>query len=366
MSIIKASVPIKFSTKLRLLYKIVSIPLGVCFFILSLDLLSSSFGLIGTPILAELISATSNPFVGLFIGLLSTAILQSSSTVTATLVAIVASGVLTLNHALPIVIGANVGTTVTSTFVSLSYITRRFEFRKAVATATMHDFFNILVALILFPLEYFTGAISHTASVLAGLANVGPGQVVAPVMPERLVSSFLQSPALAIMIGIFGIFFSIKILSSQIKALLIGESQKNVENLLFGSPNRSLFAGILFTGAIQSSSVSTSLVLPMVATGKVSLERAYPFIIGANLGTTITAIVAAFFRSDAALGIALAHFLFNFTGFALFYLLPPMRRVPIAMANALGRVVLRYRIGGFIYILLTFFVLPFLLIYFSQ
>ncbi len=113
--------------------------------------------------------ATSNPFTGLFIGLLITAMLQSSSTTTSLVVALVASGSITLQSAVPIIMGANIGTTITSTIVSLGFISKKKEFRRAVAAGTYHDFFNILTAAILFPLEYYYGFLSSISVWIADL-----------------------------------------------------------------------------------------------------------------------------------------------------------------------------------------------------
>ena len=111
--------------------------------------------------------ATSNPFTGLFIGLLVTAIIQSSSATTAMTVALVATGSITLEGAVPIIMGVNVGTTITSTVVSLAFIARKKEFRRAVAGGTYHSFFNILTVVVLFPLEYYYGFLSRTSQYLA-------------------------------------------------------------------------------------------------------------------------------------------------------------------------------------------------------
>jgi solute carrier family 34 (sodium-dependent phosphate cotransporter) len=118
--------------------------------------------------LSEVIGlATINPFNGLFIGLLVTAVLQSSSTTTSMLVAFVASGAMTVQSAVPIIMGANIGTTITSTLVSLGFINKKKEFKRAVAAGTYHDFFNILTAAILFPLEYYYQFLSRLCSAVA-------------------------------------------------------------------------------------------------------------------------------------------------------------------------------------------------------
>ena len=81
---------------------------------------------------------TSNPLVGLFTGILATTLAQSSSTITSIAVGLVASRALTIEGAIPVVMGANIGTSVTNTLVSMGHITRKEEFRRALAGATVH------------------------------------------------------------------------------------------------------------------------------------------------------------------------------------------------------------------------------------
>ena len=96
--------------------------LALLLFIFAIDLLTVAMGKLNNEVGLEILQITSNPFISLFIGLLVTALIQSSSTVTASVVAIVASGNLTLQQAVPLVLGANIGTTLTSTLVSFSFI----------------------------------------------------------------------------------------------------------------------------------------------------------------------------------------------------------------------------------------------------
>ena len=131
--------------------------------------MTSSLQHLGRNVAETILLATSNPFTGLFIGLLITAMLQSSSTTTSLVVALVASGSITLQSAVPIIMGANIGTTITSTIVSLGFISKKKEFQRAVAAGTYHDFFNILTAIILFPLEYYYGFLSSISIWIADL-----------------------------------------------------------------------------------------------------------------------------------------------------------------------------------------------------
>ena len=142
---------------------------SVLMFIFSIQLMGLAFTTLGHQTAQSIIEVTSNPFIGLFIGLLITALLQSSSTTTSLVVAAVASNSIPLQHAVPIVMGANVGTTITSTIVSLGYITNTNEFRKAISAGTVHDIFNILVVLILFPLEVNYQLLTKISTSISGL-----------------------------------------------------------------------------------------------------------------------------------------------------------------------------------------------------
>ena len=100
----------------------------------------------------ELFAFATNPLVGLMIGLVATALIQSSSTVTSIIVGMVAGG-LPIPIAIPLIMGANIGTSLTSTIVSLGHIRSGEEFRRAFSAATVHDAFNITAVAILLPLE---------------------------------------------------------------------------------------------------------------------------------------------------------------------------------------------------------------------
>lgn len=360
--------------KSRIIYHILTILFILFIFLLSIDLLSTGFTRLGKDAAKDIISLTSNPFVSLFIGLLITAIIQSSSTSTSMIVAVTASGSIGLKNAIPMIMGANVGTTLTSTIVSLAFITRKKEFRKALAAGSSHDFFNILITCILFPLEYYYGFLSWLTNWITQLvapalaADVTNGmQYEFPLTSSitQFLASIIQQPLILIVLAMGLLFATIKILSQQIYKLLRGEfSDKLREHL--NQPFTSFTWGTMLTAAVQSSSITTSLMVPVVATGKISLRKAFPFIMGANIGTTFTALLAALFKSEAAISIAIAHLLFNLIGVLLFLPFNRLRNIPTYLARELGKLTMKYRLIGFIYIILMFFLIPFLLIYFNK
>lgn len=339
--------------------------------------MTSSLQHIGRDVTETILLATSNPFTGLFIGLLITAMLQSSSTTTSMVVALVASGSITLQSAIPIIMGANIGTTITSTIVSLGFISKKKEFRRAVAAGTYHDFFNILTTAVLFPLEYYYGFLSSLSEWIAGFVatpNLAPTENTVshvwvgftPII-DFLVNRIPNGFFLALLsLGL--LFSSILIFRRLISNLLKAKSPEVFSRFFFKNQLKSFGWGLLTTAAIRSSTITTSVVVPIVAKKIATLKEASPFIMGANIGTTITAFIAAALNSNtsSAISIAIAHFLFNFIGVLLFFPIPVLRKLPMELAEGLGKITLKYRLAGFVYILLTFFFVPFSLIYLHQ
>src|SRR5690606_2847371 len=130
----------------------------------------------------ELFRSVTNPLGGLFVGILATVLVQSSSVSTATIVGLVGAGLLTVEAATPVVMGANIGTTVPNTHASLVPLRRRHEFRPAFASATVHDYFNFLAVAVLLPLELTTKVLSRSAEAISrSLLGAGGGTFNSPV-----------------------------------------------------------------------------------------------------------------------------------------------------------------------------------------
>jgi sodium-dependent phosphate cotransporter len=348
-------------------------------FLLALDLMISSLQHLGASAAETIIMATSNPFTGLFIGLLVTAIIQSSSATTSMVVALVASGSISLEGAIPIIMGANVGTTITSTIVSLGFITKKKEFRRAVAAGTYHDFFNILTVLIIFPLEYYYGFLSGVSEHIASTffhQPIGPTTRISflggglGAIVNKLVQ--LIDNGFVLIILSFVLLFGSILFFRRVLSGILGLETRNanvdsgVQKFFFQSPLKSFGWGMALTAAIRSSTITTSLVVPLVAKKVIRLNQAVPFILGANIGTTITAFIAAMSNSNIAISIAIAHFLFNFIGVLIFAFVPYVKTIPVNLAKGLGKLTISYRLAGFVYILLTFFFIPFSLIYLNR
>lgn len=343
--------------------------LTLAFFLFSIKLMVTSLGGFAASFQENILSSSLDPFIGLFIGLLVTAIIQSSSTTSTMVVAMVATGNLTIQEAIPIIMGANIGTTLTSTIVSLGFISDKKAFRKAVSAGVIHDFYNIILVLILFPLEFYYGVLSGVSIKLQQLIFGSQATTTEEGWKWFLdlgitdgIAGLIQNNVALMIVSFVLLFTSIKMLTGFIQKTVIGDSKNKLRKYVFQKPAKSFGWGILITSAIQSSSVSTSLLVPLVATRKIRLKNAFPFIIGANLGTTLTALIAASFSSETAMSIAIAHLLFNMSGAVLFMLSTGLRSAFVTLISKFSLILTRKRLVGLAYVIITFFLLPFLLI----
>ena len=334
------------------------------FFLLAIQLIGSSFMLFGTSFAENLISFTTNPFVGLFIGILATSLVQSSSVTTSIVVGLAASGALTIGNAIPIIMGANIGTSVTNTIVSLGHIARKQELRKAFEAATVHDFFNFIVVLVIFPLELIFHFIEDSAVYLTqfllgssmGITFSSPLNYIIKPAASTIQDLLFSNPIAMLVLSAVMLFFSLTYIVKIMKPLAESEFKHLLNEHIFSRPLRSFSLGLIMTAFVQSSSVTTSLVVPLAGVGILTLDKIFPYIMGANIGTTITALLAALVTgSPIALTVALAHFIFNAFGSMLIY---PIRKLPMALSVWFAQLSFRSRLYPFAYVTFTFYIMP--------
>nr|XP_019934354.1 PREDICTED: sodium-dependent phosphate transport protein 2A-like [Paralichthys olivaceus] len=413
-------------------------------FVCSLDTLSSAFQLAGGKVAGDIFqdnAVLSNPVAGLVVGILVTVLVQSSSTSTSIIVSLVASGLLEVRSAVPVIMGSNIGTSVTNTIVAMMQAAERTEFQRAFAGATIHDCFNWLSVLVLLPLEAVSGFMFRLSHQLVTSFQLRPGEdapellkvITEPVTrliiqldncvitgiamgnkdmrnrslvkewcqtdlvtttdnvstescghsPELSQPSvkcrhlFVSTPLSDLTVGLILLAASLVVLCScllllvkLLNSLLKGHVAKVIHKVIntdlpypFGwlAGYVAMCVGAAVTFVVQSSSVFTSAMTPLIGIGVISLERAYPLTLGSNIGTTATALLAALAsprnKLAAALQIALCHLFFNVFGILLWYPLPFMR-LPIRMARILGNRTAKYRWFAVLYLLLCFLLLP--------
>ncbi len=361
----------KFAVLLLLLYA----------FLVSISLLSASFKVFGEGFANKLIQTTSNPFVGLFIGILATSIIQSSSTTTSMIVGFVASGALTVEGAIPMVMGANIGTTVTNTLVSLGHITRKEEFKRAFSCSCVHDIFNVFIVLLLFPLEMATGYLRRTAGFLAeAFGQYGGINIMNPLKTViNPVVSFLQHtltdifglasvPTGVIMLitALILLFSALFVMLKIMKSTVAKRAEIVFDKFLGRGGLTGILMGLTFTAIVGSSSVTTCILVPIVASGITTVEMIFPITMGANLGTTVTSMLAALTGNIAGITIAFAHLVFNLTGVVVVYNVGVIKRGIIQLSEKIAVVCAERRMLAFAYVLGIFYIIPILFIFVTE
>jgi len=349
-------------------------------FLLSIDLMGVGFKLFGKKFAEGLIANCSSPVIGLFIGVFATSLIQSSSTTTSLTVGFVGGGVLPLEFAIPIVMGANIGTTITNILVSFGFVTRKEDFRRAFAGATVHDFFNLCAVALFFPLELKFHFIQRMAERLTVVFDTAGGvkfssplkAIIVPVadavkhfLTGTLELSPVASGVIILLASVAVLIGSLVFLVKTLRTLIVKKAEHFINKYLFRNDFTALLLGVCLTTVAQSSSVTTSLIVPLVGAGVVTLYRCYPYTLGANVGTTCTALLASLATVEAGEGgsrgvtLAFAHLLFNLMGIAVFY---PLRRIPISMARWLAALAAESKRWAVVFTLATFFGIPLLMI----
>jgi len=470
-------------------WKITTVVAGILFalgllyiFICSLDILTSAFQLLAGRVASETFTNSvilNNPIACLMLGVLVTVLLQSSSTSTSIVVTLVGSGILTVEQGIYVVMGANIGTSVTNTIVSLTQSVEVDVFRRSFAGATVHDMFNWLTVLILLPLEVVSGYLEALTGAI--VKNIKPSdtytdepqflKVITDPLTKRIVKvdkgvltavaeetdkakypicqyyceqeytefetafetgvnetyvdivkempwtiditvvndttnsslSWLdinnQSEvcthlftgcggkdgvdgepcnlsdeavggilfACSLTVLLSSVIIMVKVLNSILKGPMAHAIRKGVNSNLPGKAAFltgyiAMLVGAGLTMLVQSSSVFTSTLTPLVGMGLISVERMFPLTLGANIGTCLTGILAAL-ASDPTqiqntMQVALAHLFFNITGIVIYYPIPFMRRIPLTAAYFMGNETAKYRWFAVMYIILVFLLIP--------
>jgi len=390
-----------------------------------------SFNVLGC-VAGALFGDDTNPIAGLMVGILATVLMQSSSTTTSIIVALVGAGAVSVNQGIYMVMGANIGTSVTNTIVAMGQMGDGDQLERAFAGATVHDMFNFMTVAILLPVEVITHYLAALTGAIVRGVNTSKGdkwegpikKLVGPIVGKVIIANkaliasiaenstaygcgvgqgfypiecedmgnptydsceqvgligcdkssnecpaFFQTSAtaaddktsggVAFILGLVILFICLFALVSVLQKMLMGMSTRVIYKATDVNGYIAMVIGAGITVVVQSSSITTSTLTPLVGMGLLRLEQMYPLTLGANIGTTVTALMAAMVSDGTdALQVALAHLFFNITGIIIWYPIPFMRRVPINAARRLGKATRLWRGFPFIYIAVMFFLIP--------
>ena len=261
------------------IFSVLSLVGGLALFLFGMDVMGSALERrAGGKLQALLGKLTSNKIAGLLTGLGVTAVIQSSSATTVMVVGFVNSGLMTLKQAINVIMGANIGTTVTAWILSLGGISGD----------------NIIVQLL------------KPMSFTPILALIG-------IIFFMFLKDSKKKDTGAILLGFAVLMFGMDAMSNAVSGLAEVEGFKNLF-LMFKNPILGVLAGAILTAIIQSSSASVGILQALATTGLVSYGAAIPIIMGQNIGTCITAILSSFGTNRNAKRAALVHLSFNVIG----------------------------------------------------
>ncbi|GAA1705960.1 Na/Pi symporter [Propioniferax innocua] len=368
----------------------VGVLVGVYILITAVQVISGGFKTATGDQAEQLFTFASNPLIALMIGLLATALTQSSSTTTSIVVGLTAGG-MPMEVAIPMLMGANLGTTMTNTLVSLGMAQDKSVFRRAFAAATVHDFFNLMAVFILLPLELMFGVLDRVSGWLAGATSGSDGGIVAAIfgglgtavkaatsplsdLIETIVSAVglpdVVTGIILIVAGVALILSVINTIGKLLKGLMVGKAKQVLHAAIGRGPVTGIFSGMIMTIMVQSSSTTTSLAVPLAGSGAFTLRQIYPFTVGANIGTTITALIAAFgfsgIEGTLAMQAAFVHLMFNVLATVIIFGLPFLRVVPPRCAEFLAKHSAERKLWAAVWTLGVFVALPLLLILVPQ
>tara|TARA_A100001037_G_C15132593_1_gene629422 strand:+ start:232 stop:1359 length:1128 start_codon:yes stop_codon:yes gene_type:complete len=345
-------------------------------FLVGVSSLESGIKVMGADTQESLFSSVSNPVAGLFIGILGTVLVQSSSASTSVIVGLVGTGALGVGDAVPMVMGANIGTTVTNTLVALAHMRQSEEFKRAFAAATVHDFFNLMAVGVLLPVELATGVLSTLAeNISSRLVGSAGSEWKSPIkkwvkepvgwlkdLGDAIGAAGNVLGTFLVIVGLVIILLSLAYITKNMRQLVADRIEASLNRVLgTGAGMVAMVLGLLITISVQSSSITTSIMIPLAAAGVVTLRNIYPVTLGANVGTTITALLAALAASrPEALTVGIVHTLFNLGGIALLYPIPAVRDLPVRAAENLARIAVSRRVIAIAYVVTAFIVIPLL------
>lgn len=190
--------------------------------------------------------------------------------------------------------------------------------------------------------------------------------VVGPV--ASWLAEFLnKNPVLIVIMALVLLFIALRYIVVVLKSVFINKAENFFDKVIFKSTFTALAFGLILTVLVQSSSITTSLIVPIVGSGILTLYQVFPYTIGANIGTTITAILASLVTGKTeALIVAFAHFMFNVIGAILILSIPFLRNIPLWGAKKFSGLVYNNRYISILFLLIFFFIIPLLVIFLSR
>jgi len=377
---------------------VLSLALSIFFFIASLEGVKNGFKLIFAEWqvnILNMVTSDTAAITGLALGMLSTALVQSSSAVVATTMVsmsgMVAGGLplsAAIKFGVPMILGANIGTTVTNTIVAFG-IERGMtieEFKETIPGVIVDDVYEALTITIFFALELSFGFISNMVLILGDFyTNVLQLEDFFAKFENSIIDIIIEEPIIVpmknVLVRIIGpraggiilfifwfivIILSMNMITKGLEKVIELQWEERVK-AAFDNPIRGFFTGFTVTFLVGSSSIGSSLVIPFLATKVVDLKKAYPYLVGCNLATTVDLSQIYGYMAGGVTGMVLgsAHVMLNLMALTL-WLISPLRFVPVMVSEWLGAKITQNKNVAFallMWVVVVFFIVPIIIIY---
>jgi len=196
---------------------------------------------------------------------------------------------------------------------------------------------------------------------IGGLKFLSPVKALTRPLVGILIKSLGEYPWILFLISLGFLLLALARMVKCLKILVVQKAEMWFDRYIFKTALRAFLLGLVLTAFVQSSSIVTSLAVPMAGAGLLTIVQIFPYTLGSNIGTTVTAILAALVTGNlSAIIVAFSHLLFNITGIAVWW---PLKFIPVNMAKKFARFSVKRKYVPILYIIIVFFIIPILFIY---
>lgn len=374
------------------LVRLLLVAVAIMVIILGINLVLEGVDGFGSFSATQMYRFATDPLIGVLIGILATALVQSSTTTTTLTVTAVGSGVVSVPVAIPIILGANIGTTITAMLVAFSYMGERRDFKKAFTIASMHFWFNIFLVTFFFIVEQLFHPLRTVSSIIATeVTEHTDGALPTSTFITNIIDPVVQFIGINGLIGMIGnhsvavlvclllgtlsILLAVRVMSTQIRTIAAATvttildkvlNPPNTQSATIWSSLWSFLLGIAFTLLVTASSVTVASMQPVAVSGAVKQRPLLGIILGANVGTTVTAMFATFAivgaHGEFAIQAALVHVILNVAGTILVLCIPQLANSIMKLAKKTATISARSYAGTLVTMGLLYILLPTLIL----
>jgi sodium-dependent phosphate cotransporter len=203
--------------------------------------------------------------------------------------------------------------------------------------------------------------LQRTVEGYGGLKFTSPLKAVTKPVASWFLHSTGDSGWLGVVVALVVLFIALRYIVTVLKSMVLARVERFFSKYIFRTAALSFALGVILTAVVQSSSITSSIVIPLIGAGVISVDQIFPYLLGTNIGTTVTAFLASFVtESSDAVAVAFAHLLFNVYGILIFW---PLKFIPMKLASKLADATVKSKLVPILFIATVYFVIPGIIIW---